>query len=138
MGPTANPADAQYIPRPEWYYLPIFQWLKYWHGSASVVGILLVPLLFECGIVTLPFIDRGIERRPWKRPVAMGSYAFVLFALIALGLRSQYLDKHDSGVAQQLAKQRADEADYMRKPFEPELSSVSLAAANALLADPLV
>src|SRR6202171_5701600 len=32
LGPPANPADAQYIPRPEWYYLPIFQWLKYWHG----------------------------------------------------------------------------------------------------------
>ncbi len=28
LGPSANPADAQYIPRPEWYYLPIFQWLK--------------------------------------------------------------------------------------------------------------
>src|ERR1700683_4021879 len=40
LGPAANPADAQYVPRPEWYYLPIFQWLKYWHGAASVVGIL--------------------------------------------------------------------------------------------------
>jgi ubiquinol-cytochrome c reductase cytochrome b subunit len=24
LGPPANPADAQYIPRPEWCYLPIF------------------------------------------------------------------------------------------------------------------
>ena len=32
LGPRANPADTQYIPRPEWYYLPIFQWLKYWRG----------------------------------------------------------------------------------------------------------
>jgi ubiquinol-cytochrome c reductase cytochrome b subunit len=38
LGPPANPADAQYVPRPEWYYLPIFQWLKYWHGSAAIVG----------------------------------------------------------------------------------------------------
>ena len=34
LGPPANPADAQYVPRPEGYYLPIFQWLKYWHGSS--------------------------------------------------------------------------------------------------------
>ncbi|MGH9528618.1 MAG: hypothetical protein ACRD2S_01725 [Terriglobales bacterium] len=27
LGPAANPADAQYVPRPEWYYVPIFQWL---------------------------------------------------------------------------------------------------------------
>jgi mono/diheme cytochrome c family protein len=47
------------------------------------------------------------------------------------------LDRHDSGVAQQLAKQRAEEDEYARKPFEPELSSASLAAANVTLADPL-
>ena len=137
LGPPANPADAQYIPRPEWYYLPIFQWLKYWHGAASVVGVLVIPTVLVLAVIALPFLDRSIERRPWKRPVAMGAYAFVLFALLGLGLRSQYLDKHDPGVAQQLAKQGAEESEYMSKPFEPELSSASLAAANVALADPL-
>jgi len=136
LGPPANPADAQYIPRPEWYYLPIFQWLKYWHGAASVVGILIIPMVLAVSIVLLPFFDRSIERRPWKRPVAMGAYGFVLLALVGLGLRSQYLDSHDPSVAQQLAKQKAEEQDYMRKPFEPELSSATLAAANVTLADP--
>jgi ubiquinol-cytochrome c reductase cytochrome b subunit len=137
LGPPANPADAQYVPRPEWYYLPIFQWLKYWHGAASVVGVLVIPTVLVAAVIALPFLDRGIERRPWKRPVAMGAYAFVLFALVALGLRSQYLDRHDPGVAQQLAKQKTEEDEYMRKPFEPEFSSASLAAANVALADPL-
>jgi ubiquinol-cytochrome c reductase cytochrome b subunit len=137
LGPPANPADAQYVPRPEWYYLPIFQWLKYWHGAASVVGILVIPTVLAFAVIALPFLDRSIERRPWKRPVAMGAYAFVLFALVALGLRSQYLDKHDPGVAQQLAKQKTEEDEYTRKPFEPELSSASLTAANVALADPL-
>src|ERR1700684_1787901 len=68
LGPPANPIDAQYIPRPEWYYLPIFQWLKYWHGAASVVGILIIPMVLAVSIVLLPFFDRSIERRPWKRP----------------------------------------------------------------------
>src|ERR1700720_527189 len=137
LGPPANPADAQYIPRPEWYYLPIFQWLKYWHGAASILGVLVIPTVLVLAVVALPFFDRSIERRPWKRPVAMGAYVFVLFALVGLGLRSQYLDKHDAGVAQQLAKQRSEEEEYMRKPFEPELSAASLAAVNVALADPL-
>jgi len=137
LGPPANPADAQYVPRPEWYYLPIFQWLKYWHGSASVIGVLIIPTVLALAIVALPFLDRSIERRPWNRPVAMGAYAFVMCTLIGLGLRSQYLDKHDSGVAQQLAKQKTEEQEYMRKPFEPELSSGSLTAANVALADPV-
>ncbi len=137
LGPPANPADARYIPRPEWYYLPIFQWLKYWHGAASLIGILIIPTILAAAIVALPFLDRSVERRPWKRPVAMGAYAFVLFALLGLGLRSQYVDMHDPGVAQQLAKQKTEEEEYTRKPFEPELSSASLAAANVKLADPL-
>lgn len=137
LGPPANPADAQYIPRPEWYYLPIFQWLKYWHGAASIVGVLVVPSLLALCVLALPFLDRGVERRPWKRPIAMGAYAFLLLSLIGLGLRSYYLDVHDAAVAQQLAKQDAEQNEFMRKPFEPELSSSSLAAANVALADPL-
>jgi ubiquinol-cytochrome c reductase cytochrome b subunit len=137
LGPPANPADAQYVPRPEWYYLPIFQWLKYWHGTSSIIGVLLIPLLLVLAVVAVPFLDRSIERRPWKRPAAMGAYCFVLFALVGLGLRSQYVDRHDPGVSQQLAKQQAQEEEYMHKPFEPELSSATLAAANVALADPL-
>jgi ubiquinol-cytochrome c reductase cytochrome b subunit len=137
LGPPANPADAQYVPRPEWYYLPIFQWLKYWHGASSVVGILVIPSVVVVAVIVLPFLDRSIERRPWKRPVAMVSYAFLMVALFGLGLRSQYLDKHDPNVAKQLAKQEAAEREYMQKPFEPELSSASLVAANVTLADPL-
>jgi ubiquinol-cytochrome c reductase cytochrome b subunit len=137
IGPPANPADAQYVPRPEWYYLPIFQWLKYWRGSAAIVGVLVIPTLIVLAVLALPFLDRSVERRPWKRPVAMSAYAFVLFSLVGLGLRSQYLDSHDPGVAQQLAKQRTEENEYAQRPFEPELSAASLAAANVTLADPL-
>ncbi len=137
LGPPANPADAQYIPRPEWYYLPIFQWLKYWHGAGAIIGVLIIPTLLVLAVLALPFLDRGVERRPWKRPVAMGAYAFLMFSLIGLGLRSQYLDRHDPGVAQKLAAQKEEEDKYARQPFEPELASASLVAANVALADPL-
>lgn len=137
LGPPANPADAQYVPRPEWYYLSVFQWLKYWHGSAAVVGVLIVPTILVLAVLALPFFDRSIERRPWKRPIAMGAYVFVACALLGLGLRSRYVDRHDPDIASQLAKQKIAEQEYMRQPFEPELSSASLSAANIALADPL-
>jgi ubiquinol-cytochrome c reductase cytochrome b subunit len=137
LGHAADPADAQYIPRPEWYYLPIFQWLKYWRGAASIIGVLVIPTILVLAVIAVPFLDRSTERRPWRRPIALGAYIFVFATLFGLGFRSHYLDQHDPAVAQQLAKQNAEEADYMRKPFEPELSSASLVAANAALADPL-
>ena len=103
--------------------------------SASVVGILIIPMVLVVGVVALPSIA-VLSRRPWKLPIAMGTYGFVLLALVGLGLRSEYVDSHDPSIAKQLAKQKAEEQDYMRKPFEPVLSSATLAAANLALADP--
>jgi ubiquinol-cytochrome c reductase cytochrome b subunit len=137
LGPAANPSDVQYIPRPEWYYVPIFQWLKYWHGAASVIGVLIIPSIAALAVVAVPFLDRSIERRPWKRPAAMGAYAFLLCSVVGLGVRSHFEDQHSPAVAQQLAKQEAAEVAYMQKPFEPELSSASLVAANTTLGNPL-
>ena len=34
----ANPADTTYTPRPEWYFLFLFQLLKYFPGNLEVVG----------------------------------------------------------------------------------------------------
>src|SRR5262245_13269403 len=82
LGPKANPADTQYVPRPEWYYLPIFQWLKYFKGPYAVLGIVVIPGLTALLVVALPFIDRRLERRPWKRPIAVGTYLIILGTLI--------------------------------------------------------
>ena len=35
---VANPADASYIPRPEWYFLSLFQLLKYFPGPLEPVA----------------------------------------------------------------------------------------------------
>jgi quinol-cytochrome oxidoreductase complex cytochrome b subunit len=42
LGPKANPVDTQYVPRPEWYYLPIFQSLNYWRGPYAIIGIIVI------------------------------------------------------------------------------------------------
>ena len=137
LGPVADPSNTLYLPRPEWYYLPLFQWLKYWHGPAAIIGILVIPSIIIALLIALPFFDRGTERRPWKRPIAVGSFVLVLFSLVGLGVRSRYLDEDDPATSSQLAKQQQEEAEFMRKPFEPVLSPATLAALNAALADPL-
>ncbi len=38
LGPAANPADTAFLPRPEWYYRPAFQWLKYLSGRWSLLA----------------------------------------------------------------------------------------------------
>jgi ubiquinol-cytochrome c reductase cytochrome b subunit len=137
LGPKANPADTQYVPRPEWYYIPVFQWLKYWEGALAIIGILVIPGFVALLFVALPFLDRRPERRPWKRPVAVTIYAVIFIGLGVLGGLSHRNDLRDPAVASQLAKQHEDVESFMKTPFEPELSGSSLAAANVALADPL-
>ena len=121
LGPKANPADTQFLPRPEWYYLPIFQWLKYWNGASAVIGIVVIPGIIAAFLVALPFIDNRLERRPWKRPVASFSFAIILCGLIFLGWQSGHQDATDPSVAKQLAKQTEETEAFMKAPFVPEL-----------------
>ena len=39
----ANPADAAYVPRPEWYFLSLFELLKYFPGPFEPVATMVIP-----------------------------------------------------------------------------------------------
>ena len=136
LGPVANAADTRFLPRPEWYYVPVFHWLKYWPGASAIVGIVIIPMLLAVLFAGLPFIDRGSERRPWRRPISVGSFALVMLGLVALGVASHLQDRRDPAVARQLAVQRDAVSAFMADPFVPEASAGSLKVENAALADP--
>ncbi|CAN5197140.1 hypothetical protein BH09GEM1_BH09GEM1_40100 [soil metagenome] len=135
LGPTADPTNGTYLPRPEWYYLPFFQWLKFWDGSKTVIGVIIIPIVLLALVVFLPFLDRGRERRPWKRPIPVGAVLIVLIALIGLGMQSRLDDSRDPTAAEQIARQDMAEAQFVHAPFEPLASSSdSSGAAPANLA----
>lgn len=77
-------ADPFYTPahiKPEWYFLASYQTLKI--VPNKYVGILgqAAAALF---LFLLPFIDRGTERRPWKRPVFLALFILGVAAYIGL------------------------------------------------------
>ena len=119
LGPIANPADTHYLPRPEWYYLPFFEWLKFWEGPKVVFAVVVTPGLLALLLFLLPFLDRKLERQPWRRPIPVLAVAIVLGGTVFLGYRSHYDDEHDPTVAAQLALQANQEAAYTKAPFEP-------------------
>ena len=55
----ANPNDATYTPRPEWYFLFLFQLLKYFPGKLEVLGAMIIPGLFILLLLLLPFLDKS-------------------------------------------------------------------------------
>ena len=63
----ANPTDTTYNPRPEWYFLSVFQLLKYFPGKLEAFAIVLLPLIVVSVLFALPFFDNGPKRHPADR-----------------------------------------------------------------------
>jgi ubiquinol-cytochrome c reductase cytochrome b subunit len=125
LGPEANPSDSQYIPRPEWYFLPLFQWLKYWQGERAVIGIVVIPTLAILMLAAIPFLDRKKERRPSKRRLAIIIFSAGLGTVCLLGFLSRRDDRRDPAIKLQLARQEQEVDKYMKQPFVPVPSGTS-------------
>jgi ubiquinol-cytochrome c reductase cytochrome b subunit len=120
LGPVANPSDSTYVPRPEWYYLPAFQWLKYWHKGGLILGIVVIPLLLFGALIGLPFLDRSPRRRPRERPISVAGFVLVLAGVIFLGFQSGLEDRRDPAVRSKLQAQEKNEEEYSSASFQPK------------------
>ena len=129
LGPEATPSDTSYIPRPEWYYLPMFQWLKMVGGRWSLLGGIVLPGLLAMLFAAIPFLDRGRERRPWRRPIVVAGFTVFVACYAGLGAISYHDDASDVNVSAQLARQKQAEINYMRRPFQPDAASSPAPAA---------
>lgn len=80
----ADPADTTYVPRPEWYFLPLFQLLKYFQGPLEPVGTAILPGLAVLLLALLPWLDRAGERRARARIGVLISGSAVAVGVLAL------------------------------------------------------
>lgn len=86
----ADPLDSSFIPKPEWNFLFLYQALKYFPGSLEPIGSVGIPQVLILLLVLLPFVDRGPERNPLKRPVAMAGGITLAGIIVALTLAGYY------------------------------------------------
>lgn len=91
----ADPTDTTYNPRPEWYFLFLFQMLKFFPGSLEALAAIVLPTLVIIFMILLPFIDRGPKRHWRDRPIftllGMGAIAGFV-TLTVMGLKSPLLN----------------------------------------------
>jgi ubiquinol-cytochrome c reductase cytochrome b subunit len=71
----ADPTDTSYIPRPEWYFLFLFQTLRLFEGRLELVGSFVLPNLAIVLLFLVPFLDRGKVVRASQRFAAIGVVA---------------------------------------------------------------
>ncbi len=84
----ANPADATYSPRPEWYFLFLFQLLKYFPGELEVVAVVVIPTLAVLLLFLLPVLDRGPKRYFTSRPLIITVTAILTLGVVLLTVLS--------------------------------------------------
>jgi ubiquinol-cytochrome c reductase cytochrome b subunit len=84
----ADPTNTGYVPRPEWYFLFLFELLKYFPGSLEWVGVVVLPGLFFVFLLLLPLLDRGPRRSPRYRPLSTVVGALSLVAVAVLTFRA--------------------------------------------------
>ncbi len=80
LGTPADPAGNTFTPRPDWYFLFLFQMLRYFEGNWEIVGTFLIPALLTFGLIALPFLDRNPTRRLSDRKLALGALGIVISA----------------------------------------------------------
>lgn len=88
LEPQANPADTNYTPRPEWYFLFLFQLLKYFPGTLEVIGVFIIPSLAIILLFVLPLLDRSPRRHFLSRPVIITVVALASVGVVILSILS--------------------------------------------------
>jgi ubiquinol-cytochrome c reductase cytochrome b subunit len=75
LGAPADPAEEYSAARPEWYFLFLFQILKYFPGDTEIVGAIVLPGIVMLVLFLMPLVGR------WR----LGHLFNVGFLLILLG-----------------------------------------------------
>ncbi len=90
LEPPADPTDESYLPRPEWYFLPLYQLLKLVPGSLESLVVVGVPVALLLALIALPIFDRRSARNLLHRPAGLAALLLVLGGsglLMGLSLR---------------------------------------------------
>ncbi len=108
--PLEAPADPSRapLPRPEWYFLALFQLQKIFQGRLEPVGTFFLPGLAVAALFLLPFLDRARGRGFHERRAVLALAGLGAVALLGLTAAALLADARDPRVA--AARQESESA----------------------------
>jgi ubiquinol-cytochrome c reductase cytochrome b subunit len=133
LGPPADPTEPYAAARPEWYFLPLFQWLKHFPTGTEVVGAIVVPGALALLVALMPFVAR------WRlgHRFNISLLATVLVAIGVLMRQAVIEDRSDPDFVAARAK-ATTEAARVRELAASDLGIPPGGALALLRADPLM
>lgn len=105
LGAPANPTEPYAAARPEWYFMFLFQWLKYFPAGWEVVGAMIIPGMIVTVVALMPILGN------WKlgHRFNLGLMASLIMGIGLLTFLAYAQDGADEDflMAQQQAEQAA-------------------------------
>jgi quinol-cytochrome oxidoreductase complex cytochrome b subunit/mono/diheme cytochrome c family protein len=89
LGAPADPSKQYSAARPEWYFLFLFQLLKYFPGTSEVIGAIVIPGVAMALLFLMPLIGRFQVGHYFNRAVIVG-LLLAAGVLTMLALREDY------------------------------------------------
>ncbi len=84
LGDPADPTDNLFVPKPEWYFMSLYELLKFFPGKLEVIATAIIPAGGIVILFLIPFLDKSPEKRPRKRPISMILMLLAVAAIMAL------------------------------------------------------
>lgn len=132
LGPPADPTEPYAAARPEWYFLPLFQWLKHFPSGTEVVGAIVAPGTLAVLVALMPIVAR------WR----MGhrfNLSLLVTVLLAIGMLMRQAvieDRRDPDFVA-AREHAATDAARVRELAATEVGIPPTGALTLLRADPL-
>jgi menaquinol-cytochrome c reductase cytochrome b/c subunit len=94
----ADPGTTSFVPRPDWYFYFLFYLLRIFEWPDTVVlGTIGIPTILLIIGFALPFLDRGPEHHPLRRPVAMVTLVVTALSMGVLTYKGATAEEPGSG-----------------------------------------
>lgn len=112
----ADPA-SNFVARPEWYFLFLFQLLKYFDGPLQIIATVIIPGAVAAVLLALPFLDRSPDRKPRGRMKVLAFVGALMAGVVALTALAIVEDANKESYREgvELAKQQAERARELAK-----------------------
>ena len=131
LGAPADPSQAYSAARPEWYYLFLFQLLKYFPGSSEIIGAIVIPTVVVAILFALPLFGSW----PLGHQISRGFVILLVVGAAVLTGVALYDDNYawlgpNSGCSMRRSGRRRASSSTLRRrrsatPSEPFSSSTA-------------
>ncbi|MCC6242287.1 MAG: cytochrome b N-terminal domain-containing protein [Gemmatimonadaceae bacterium] len=134
LGAPADPAEQFSAARPEWYFLFLFQLLKYFPGKTEIIGAIVLPTLSLLVLVAIPILGK------WKlgHRFNVGFLGVMLAGIALLSWQAIAADRSDAEfqVAKSVASRDAERAVELANGGVPITGALSLVRNDAFTQGP--